>query len=609
MVHPLPRRTRTSSARMPGALAVVLLLVFAAAAHPQDPCAELTAEAAEIAALRDSDTEAGIAAARAGVERAALLGCPEAKARMLCALGDNLNVAGRHSEAIAAYQAAQGVLRPLGESVALVSALRREGVAHASAGDLAVAAERSLAALRMAETLGAVGEAAMTASTLGTVHSRLGEFERARAYLEEAHAGFLAAGNRVSAAGTGINLGSLLLRRADRLAADGDEAGARSLRQEARRYNLKALDQFEALDHPRGLAIAAGNAGAAAALLGDHESALALHRRALPVREQVGDREGQATTHLHIATASIPLGRFAEAESNLRAAEALTPETGLTLRLGIAEQWVALEEARGLPGAALERMRDANRIREAITAADHQARVAEIQAQFDTAQQARELERLRHEWEMGELRLARQRAFILGGGTVLLLVLVLLAAMSAWYRQSRRHARALELVARTDELTGLPNRRDARDRIEYELGRAARSGQPVSLALVDIDDFKTVNDAFGHDVGDRVLVAMTRRLRSQLRRQDILMRWGGDEFLILLPETGGYGAQVLTEKLDLGLVEDPVQVDGRRFPLSVSIGVFECGDGQSVDECVRWADAAMYQVKRARKDQLEISLE
>jgi diguanylate cyclase (GGDEF)-like protein len=600
MVHPPPL----------WAVSILMLgLAVPTDAASQDPCALLEEEAGRIAALRDSDAEAGIEAAQDGVARARAAGCIAARAEMLGALGDNLNVAGRHTEAIRAYRDGQALLGPLGASAALASLLRREGIAHSSEGDLPRAVERTLESLRMADTLGEPGEAAMAASNLGILHSRLSEFDRARDYLERAHAGFLEAGNRVSAAGTGVNLGSLLLRQADRLEAqDHRDAEARALREEARRLNLAAMEEFEGLGHPRGTAMAASNAGVAAGLLGDHETALGLHRRALAIREEVGDREGRAASHLHRAMAGIPLGLHAEAEADLRAAEALTPESGLTTRLGIVEQWVALEDARGRPAEALARLREANRIREVMVAADQHARVAEIQARFDHAQQSRELEQLRHERELGELMVARQRSLLLGGGTAVLLLLALLLAMVAWHRQSRRYARALEQLARTDELTGLPNRREARDRIEYELARAERTGRPFSLALIDIDGFKAVNDDHGHDTGDRVLIAVTRWIRRHPRGQDSLARWGGDEFLILLPDTDEDGALVATDKLAHGLRENPVDVDGTLFPITLSVGVFECHGARSVDACVRWADEAMYETKRGRKDQLEIGL-
>src|SRR5690606_21701115 len=110
---------------------------------------------------------------------------------------------------------------------------------------------------------------------------------------------------------------------------------------------------------------------------------------------------------------------------------------------------------------------------------------------------------------------------------IAVLLLALFAALFARYRLQVRSQVALEQVARTDELTGLANRRHARERIEYEIQRTRRTMRPFAVALVDIDDFKHINDSMGHGAGDKALVATTERLRNMVRKQDTLARWGG----------------------------------------------------------------------------------
>jgi diguanylate cyclase len=99
-----------------------------------------------------------------------------------------------------------------------------------------------------------------------------------------------------------------------------------------------------------------------------------------------------------------------------------------------------------------------------------------------------------------------------------------------------REVRALARLARTDALTGLPNRRAWDEQLDRELGRAERSGAAVSIALLDVDDFKSFNDSHGHQAGDRLLVESVAAWGEQLRGVDVLCRWGGDEFALLLPD-------------------------------------------------------------------------
>ncbi|HEV2743712.1 MAG TPA: diguanylate cyclase, partial [Rubrobacter sp.] len=154
-----------------------------------------------------------------------------------------------------------------------------------------------------------------------------------------------------------------------------------------------------------------------------------------------------------------------------------------------------------------------------------------------------------------------------------------------------------------DSLTGLPNRRLFMERLEHSLRRKARSGRHAAVLFMDLDNFKDVNDSLGHDAGDRLLVAVARRLRGCLRDADTLARLGGDEFVVLIDDatTGGVSAQ-LAERL-LECLAPPFSLAGERVFVSASIGV-ALHDPFSSD---RWdvllsrADAAMYEAKRRGK--------
>jgi len=160
----------------------------------------------------------------------------------------------------------------------------------------------------------------------------------------------------------------------------------------------------------------------------------------------------------------------------------------------------------------------------------------------------------------------------------------------------------LKLASTRDPLTNLANRRLMMERLSAEVASAERLGRPLSLILIDIDHFKEVNDSLGHDAGDRVLMEISRALARELRAYDVCARWGGEEFLILLPETPGIGALRVSERLCrhvsgiefMGLPPD--------VRVTVSIGVAEYQMGSSVSEVVKRADAALYEAKRAGRN-------
>jgi diguanylate cyclase (GGDEF)-like protein len=149
-----------------------------------------------------------------------------------------------------------------------------------------------------------------------------------------------------------------------------------------------------------------------------------------------------------------------------------------------------------------------------------------------------------------------------------------------------------------DELTGCYNRVYAMEALETELARSKRNGQPVSVVLFDVDDFKGINDRYGHLCGDTVLAAVGQRIRQVLRRSDVRCRYGGDEFLVVLPETGDDGAARVAEWLR-GEIEQIVTVpSGERLAVTISAGTATVQNGAlQLIEVIERADRALYEAK------------
>lgn len=164
-----------------------------------------------------------------------------------------------------------------------------------------------------------------------------------------------------------------------------------------------------------------------------------------------------------------------------------------------------------------------------------------------------------------------------------------------------RRNQDLESVAFTDVATGLPNRRGMGMHLRAVSGLAGRHGVPYAVLMIDIDGFKAVNDRWGHDAGDTVLVEVSRRIGTRVRAEDVAGRWGGEEFLVVLPHTGLGAATVVAEALRRRVAADPIDVGDDRVEITVSIGCAS-GDDADVDAVVRLADAALYDAKRAGRD-------
>ena len=187
--------------------------------------------------------------------------------------------------------------------------------------------------------------------------------------------------------------------------------------------------------------------------------------------------------------------------------------------------------------------------------------------------------------------------------------LLALGLISIYFRFASIDAEhAMESLAMTDALTKLANRRRMRDLLEMERVRFSRARRPFAVVLGDIDDFKQINDKRGHDCGDRVLVEAAALLRSGLRAQDGLARWGGEEFLFLLPDTDARGAGILAEKLRAAIADLVIESDGQRVPVTMTLGVAVYSGG-SIDDCMRRADEALYAGKSRGKNRVVLDEE
>lgn len=154
----------------------------------------------------------------------------------------------------------------------------------------------------------------------------------------------------------------------------------------------------------------------------------------------------------------------------------------------------------------------------------------------------------------------------------------------------------LKISASQDPLTGLPNRRLMMERLTAEVALAPRRKAEFSLALADVDHFKSVNDAFGHDGGDRVLVEISQILSENLRSYDICARWGGEEFLILLPETPGAHALEVADRIREA-IDNAKMRSGTGNNLTISMGVAQFRTGEELLETIKRADRALYKAK------------
>lgn len=162
----------------------------------------------------------------------------------------------------------------------------------------------------------------------------------------------------------------------------------------------------------------------------------------------------------------------------------------------------------------------------------------------------------------------------------------------------------LEISAKTDPLTGLLNRRGMNEQIEQVKIRYARHKTPFTFIITDIDHFKRINDTFGHDAGDYILREIAKGLKESLRKQDIIARWGGEEFLILLPETDLRGGITLAEKFRSRVEKELFRHKQHDIRMTMSFGVSAYEETGDIDTCIKRADECLYKAKNTGRNKV-----
>lgn len=196
---------------------------------------------------------------------------------------------------------------------------------------------------------------------------------------------------------------------------------------------------------------------------------------------------------------------------------------------------------------------------------------------------------------------------------ILATVLPAVSSLSAQLRAMRERLQkqkaeletALEKIRRVatlDELTGLPNRRHMRELLAEHIARLERDGPAFAVALADLDHFKSINDRYGHSVGDDVLAGFADRARAHLRSTDIVGRWGGEEFVIILAGPASPELDSGVERMRRSLRETPVCADVPEIRLTFSAGVTNYRKGEAIDDLIERADKALYDAKHAGRD-------
>ena len=533
-------------------------------------------------AIAVTEADAGLREARKADDGKAVAGFHSCR-------GYALDRLGRPQEAAAEYEAAvvQAERSENREALADALAMRGENRHYQGRYDEAIAdLDRAYAT---SVELGLINQQRYVLNAIANVYSdeNVGEFDKAIAYYRQLLQQDRAVGARLGEATTRYNIASALESK-------GEYANALS------EYR-HALEAYTALGDRSSVAETERAIGALLVRQGKAAEGQPWIERAAATFAAAGDEESVARCRLPRARALRALGRLREARDELEQAERHFRASDNPRYL--AKVYAELAEVHAQAGEWRKAYEASVAHRSVQAVLDRRARqeqTSRLRIQFDAAKKEQENRALLIEnAHRGEaLRTAErvrslQRIAIMLGAALMLL----LGTMAL---QQVQRGRRLKRLAMTDDLTGLPNRRGVLDALERGLRARQQDGRPLAVVVFDIDHFKRINDLHGHHGGDRVLEDVAALVRAEVPASGSVGRFGGEEFLVVLPGLDHAGALALAERLRLA-VSSGVG-DGPR--VTISLGVASAGDDADAEALLRRADGALYRAKGEGRDRV-----
>jgi len=346
--------------------------------------------------------------------------------------------------------------------------------------------------------------------------------------------------------------------------------------------------------------------------LGEYKQALEIFRRIAENETTLKNPRAISGANMNIADIYSRLGRNEEALRLSRDTLEFARKNGLgELEPEILSNIISILTNQGRLREALKRQQELTELNENLSQRELDRKISEIQDRHRLMEQEAEIRILRQDKEIRGLQLGRQRFLILSMiGLLFFLSLLAILAYSG-YRAKRRANRDLETLnlrldelSRHDTLTGLSNRRDMMEKLAMLKARADRDGTPLAMLMIDMDHFKRVNDSRGHDEGDRVLQAVAHTLRNRIRAQDLLARWGGEEFLIALADTDHAGAMNAAEQFRRAVEKETASSRSAGTPATITVGVARYEPGEDLQSLITRADDRLYVGKRAGRNRV-----
>jgi diguanylate cyclase (GGDEF)-like protein len=481
-------------------------------------------------------------------------------------------------EALTFHIQALNLRSELGDQKGQAASLNNIGLIYHDLGHYDVALDYYIKSLHLFELVGDSGGVAKAVNNLALIYEKLGDDEKALELNLKSLKLKREVGNRMDEAGSLTNIGN-----AYRRLKEYDHAVE---------YHTRAIAIAREINNRLGEGQSLLNLGNVYQDMNQPEKALECTQTSLQIFQEIGDKFNEVESQIKLAEIMIKEERFEDALVHLQAGLQRAEELGSDeLLFEIHRALSEFYEITNDPAKAFSHLKSCFNYRETMFSAEAERKIKNlvVKSEVEKAQQEAEIYRLRNV-ELAQTFKAIQRAD---------------TEKAKLFEQLRLKSEALEQLTFQDSLTGLYNRRYLDSRLEQEFLRSRRLRRNLTLVMVDIDSFKTINDRFMHDIGDQTLKAVALLLQKTVRSIDVVGRYGGDEFLVMLLETGADEALEVCERMQQAVSHHAwQQIHPDLAKVSISLGFSGDMTIDTAKELVDMADKNLYRAKQQGKDQV-----
>ncbi len=431
------------------------------------------------------------------------------------------------------------------------------------------------------------------AAMIGLVHEYREEYELAVPYFEQAETYYRQNNIRLELANTLFGLGQAYAN------TDDVEEGLRLLLESAH----LAID----INDVQGAAYSYQAIASALVRQGERDAASSYLEDALTLFAQAKNPFMQIGVLLEQANIALIEGNPATAMTFIDKTEALAKgDSFLPHRIKINEMRSRVFAAKGEFEKAYVLMLENQKANQRLQKEQNGQRLLELKTRFEVEQQQAQNDLLKEQNLRQQTQLQNEQKMQRYSIALVFMLIVICALMFWLYNNGRQHQRRLENLANEDGLTRLKTRRKTLEDVEQQLGLAYRHNDYFSLAILDLDHFKDINDKYGHQVGDDVLRAFGELAVNAFRSTDIIGRIGGEEFLFAFPHTSGDDAEDMLKQFAESVKHIPENINTPQLALSVSIGLVSAASASTSTQLIANADAALYKAKSSGRDKLVV---